>query len=676
MEYIKVKIDGIELEARKGSTILEIATRNGIDIPTLCHDDRVKPFGACGICVVEAKGMPKLMRACSTEALDGMDIVTNSPRIAQTRKMNMELLMSDHVGDCRGPCTLNCPAGTDCQDYIKEIAEGNYKAAVDIIRDKIPLPSSIGRICPHPCEDACRRNLVDKPVSICFLKQFASDKVYEQEGGYKPVIQPDTGKKVCVIGGGVAGITAAYYLRQKGHEIHILEAMPKGGGMFRYGIPNYRLPKTILDQEIKVLEDMGVQFIYNCKVGKDVTLAELRESYDAVVIAVGAWKDTSMRCKGEDQEGVIGGCALLEKIGRGEKPDLGKNVAIVGGGNTAMDACRSAVRLGAENVYVVYRRTRAEMPAEDIEIEEAMEEGVEFMFLTNPAEVIGENGRAVRMKLQVMELGEPDESGRRRPVPVEGEFKYLDVDTVISAIGHKLRDDGWDDLEMSPWGTIEAGKYSFRTNLDGVFAVGEATNDGATIAIECIGQARRAVDQIDAYLKGGISFYKTPFYSEKKVSEEDLKDRPKSMRHQMPHRKPEERKHDFEEVNLGFTEEDAREEAKRCLECGCFDYKDCTLIKRANELLIDPKRLEGENHPAYQEQELKVIERDQGKCILCGLCVRICDEQAKQGILGLVGRGFGTVVKPEFRNEETIKVCKDCQLCVSACPTGALKIIG
>ena len=674
MDYINITIDDNELSARAGQTILRIAGRNGIDIPTLCNDERVKPYGACGLCVVEVEGNPKLVRACSTVATDGMVIHTMSDRIARTRKMVLELILSDHSGDCRGPCTLNCPAGTDCQSYVKEIAEGDYRSAVKIIRDKIPLPSSVGRICPHPCETACRRNLVDEPVSICSLKQFASDQDYATGAPYVPPVAPSTGKKVCVIGAGVAGMTIAYFLRIKGHEITILDAMPKNGGMFRYGIPNYRLPKDVLDQEIDILKRMGITFKNNIMVGKDITLSELRASYDAVVVAIGAWKDSELRCPGADLEGVIGGIELLSGIGLGNVPDIGENVAVVGGGNTAMDACRSAIRLGAKNVYVIYRRTKDEMPAEDIEILEAEEEGVQFKFLTNPAQIIGKDGKVSAIKLQVMELGEADESGRRRPIPIEGKFETLEVDSVIAAIGHVLRDNGFEQLEKSPKGNIEAGISSFRTSSDGIFAVGEATNKGASIAIEAIGEARRAVQQIDAYLYGGTSFYKTPFYSEKKVSEKDLEDRKKIPRHYMSKRSVQIAKKDFLEINNTFTEEEARDEAKRCLECGCADYGDCTLIKRANQMSIKPARLDGVHHETFKEQTLDIIERDMGKCLLCGLCVRICEEDAAQGLLGLVGRGFNTIVRPEFRNKKSIAICKDCKKCVDACPTGALRI--
>ena len=676
MELIKVTIDDLELTAPKGQTILQIAQKNGINIPTLCNDERVKIYGACGLCTVEAEGMPKLLRACATKATDGMVIHTVSDRILRARKIALELLMSDHEGDCRGPCTINCPAGTDCQGYLKEIAQGKYHEAVKIIREKIPFPSSIGRICPHPCETACRRNLVDEPLSICALKAFTSDQDYASGHPYIPEPAPSSGKRVCIIGGGPSGLSAAYYLRIRGHEVTVLDAMPQMGGMLRYGIPEYRLPKAVLDKEISVFSAMGIQLKNNIRIGRDITLEQIRSEYDASVIAIGAWKSIDLRCPGKDLKGVLGGVDFLREVALGEIPDIGRNVAIVGGGNTAMDACRTAIRLGAENVYVIYRRTRAEMPAEDIEIEEAQEEGIQFKFLTNPAEIIGTDGKVTGVKLQVMELGEPDESGRRRPVPVEGKFETLAIDSVIAALGHTIDAEGFDAVAKLDKGTIDASTISFRTSEEGVFAIGEATNKGATIAVDAIGEADRAAKVIDAYLLGFDAYCRPDYLSQRHPTEEDFADVEKTKRVVMPRRSRSLTRKDFREVNLGLTEEMARAEASRCMECGCFDYKDCKLIRHANEIPIHPERLEGEKHPCFKENRLQVIARDQGKCILCGLCVRMCDEVAGEGLLGLVNRGFNTVIKPEFREKDVASICSRCGgLCADTCPTGALEYL-
>lgn len=675
MSEIKLTINGIAVTANQGDTILDAAKKAGIEIPTLCHHESVKVFGACGLCVVEAEGIPKLLRACSATVAEGMVVNTESDRVKKARKVALELLMSDHKGDCLGPCVLNCPAGTNCQGYVKKIAEGNDREAVRIIKEKLPLPASIGRVCPHPCETACRRAYVEEPLSIAFLKYFAADNDLASQNPYKPEVAESTGKTVAVIGGGPAGLTAANFLAIKGHKVTIFDAMPKMGGMLRYGIPEYRLPKAVLDKEIALIESLGVEMKNNIKIGKDISFEEINDSFDATLVAIGAWNSMSTRTKGEELEGVVGGIDFLRKVALGEETNIGKNVAVVGGGNTAMDACRTAVRMGAENVYVIYRRTRAEMPAEDIEIEEAMEEGVQFLFLTNPDEYLGEDGKITQVKLQVMELGEPDESGRRSPVAKEGEFRYLDVDTVIAAIGQKVNVQGFESLELNNRGIISADEYTFRTNLPSVFAVGDATNRGASIAIAAIGEAQKASEVIDSFLKGDCIPYTAPFVSEKTVTAEDFAHKEKLPRAQMPHRSAEERKHDFKEINLGFDEDVARAEAKRCLECGCHDYKDCSLIRHANRYVINPARFMGECHKGFLESELVSIERNQDKCILCGLCVRVCDEVAQKGILGFVGRGFDTVIKPEFNNPDTIACCMSCRKCAEACPTGALKIL-
>jgi len=675
MSEIKLIINGKECVGQQGQTILEVAQANGIFVPTLCHLASVKHYGACGVCVVEASNSPKLMRSCSTLAADGMNINTESARVVQARKIALELLMSDHDGDCKGPCGLNCPAHTDVQGYVKAIAEGDDHEAVRIIKEKIPLPASVGRVCPHPCEDHCRRALVEQPLSIAYLKAFAADNDMASANPFKPELAASTGKKVAIVGGGPAGLTAAYQLAVLGHAVTVLDMMPEMGGMLRYGIPEYRLPKAVLAAEVASIEALGVTMINNIKIGKDVTLDTLREQFDAVLVAVGAWKSTSIGCEGDKLQGVLGGIDMLQEVNLGGRPNLGKNVAVVGGGNVAMDACRTAVRLGAENVYVIYRRTRAEAPAEDLEIEEALEEGVNFKWLTNPAEIIGENGKVTQIKLQVMELGEPDASGRRSPVPVEGKFEILDVDTVISAIGQRCALEGFEALTKTRKGTIEASENNGETNLPGVFAVGDATNRGPSIAVRAIGEANDAAIAIDAYLAGRDTKIKAPYYSERKVTEKDFEDREKLPRAEMSCKDPAYRRGNFDAVINGFTDEQARAEAKRCLECGCHDFHDCSLVKHANRYEIHPERFEGQKRMTSSEKKLVVIERNEGKCILCGLCVRTCEEVAKKGLLGLVGRGFTTVIKPEFRDSDAIAGCADCHMCAYACPTGALKIL-
>ena len=675
MSEIKLTINGKVCVGQKGQTILEIAEANGIFIPTLCHLASVKHYGACGVCVVEGEGLPKLMRACSTMAADGWVINTESKRVVQARKVALELLMSDHDGDCKGPCGLNCPAHTDVQGYVKQIALGNDTEAVKIIKEKIPLPASIGRVCPHPCEDKCRRALVEQPLSIAFLKAFAADNDMKSDAPFKPEVAAATGKKVAIVGGGPAGLTAAYQLAVKGHAVTVLDMMPEMGGMLRYGIPEYRLPKAVLAAEVTAIAALGVEMKNNVKVGTDVTLDDLRANYDAVLVAVGAWKSTGVGCEGDKLEGVLGGIDMLREVNLGGRPDLGKNVAVVGGGNVAMDACRTAVRLGAENVYVIYRRTRAEAPAEDLEIEEALEEGVEFKWLTNPAEIIGENGKVVKIKLQVMELGEPDASGRRSPVPVEGMFEILDVDTVISAIGQRCNLAGFEALTQTRKGTIEASENNGATNIEGVFAVGDATNRGPSIAVRAIGEANDAAFAIDAYLNGKDMKVRAPYYSERKVTAEEFADREKLPRAEMSCKDPAYRKGNFDAVINGFTDEQAREEAKRCLECGCHDFQDCKLVHHTNLYEVNPGRFAGAKRQSGSEKKLVVIERNEGKCILCNLCVRTCEEVAGEGLLGLVGRGFGTVIKPEFRDSAKLTKCATCLKCAEACPTGALKIL-
>ena len=378
---VTLTIDGVAVEAKEGESILSAAAKAGIESPNLCYLKELAPYGACGVCVVEVEKCPKLLRACATKVAEGMVVNTRSERAQKARKLAMELLMGDHDGDCLGPCKLKCPAHTDCQKYVKEIAEGRFADAHATIMEVFPLPSSIGRVCPHPCETACRRARVEAPISIAHLKYFAADKVREDGNAHPITIAPASGKKVGIIGGGPAGLTTAFKLVQNGHEVTVVDQMPEMGGMLRYGIPEYRLPKAVLKAETDAIAELGVKFVNDFKIGRDESFESFRSRFDAVVVANGAWRSSSMRVKGEELDGVWGGIDFLRSVACGEKPEIGNRVAVVGGGNTAMDACRTAVRLGAKDVYVVYRRTRNEMPAEKIEITEAEEEGVKFKFL-------------------------------------------------------------------------------------------------------------------------------------------------------------------------------------------------------------------------------------------------------------------------------------------------------
>lgn len=668
---LNLTINGKNITVEEETTILQAAKDNGIYIPTLCYDDAVKVYGACGLCVVEAEGIPKLLRSCSAKCSEGMVVNTESKRVVQSRKIAMELLMSAHDGDCVAPCQLNCPARTDCQGYVGLIANGEYEAALKLIKNKVSLPASIGRVCPHPCETACRRGKVDEAINIAQLKAFAADMDLNSDS-YLPEKNAPTGKKTAIIGGGPAGLTAAYRLAISGHEVTVYDMMEKMGGMLRYGIPQYRLPKEVLDKEIAIIEKLGVKMINGVKLGKDFTVASLKAQNDAVIVAVGAWKSSSMRTPGEELDGIYGGIDFLRAVALKQEINIGDKVVICGGGNTAMDACRTAVRLGAKEVYCVYRRTRNEMPAEDIEITEAEEEGVQFKFLTNPISFNGKDKKVKSVTLQLMELGEPDASGRRRPVAIEGKTEELDVDSVIVAIGQKLVNEDVSELKLTDRGNIEADIDTFKTNIEGVFAIGDATNRGASIAIEAIGEANRCALSIDAYLNGEDIETRVPYISRRDEELIDFQSKEKC-----PARKPKvlpaaKRKNNFDEVCLGYTEEDAKAEASRCLECGCKEYYKCKLLSVAQRYDIHPERFKGEMPQKYTADSNEFIERNSAKCILCGLCVRSCKEVMNISAIGLLGRGFKTEVAPAFNLPLDQTKCTNCGLCVELCPTGAL----
>lgn len=671
MDVIRLNIDGKECTAYSGQTILETARANNIEIPTLCHDERVKVYGSCGICVVEIEGNPRLIRACATEVAPGMVISTNSDRIRSSRKLTLEMLLSDHVGDCRPPCIKACPSNTDCQGYVGLIANGQFREAVALIKEQLPLPTCIGLVCPHPCEDACRRQMVEEPVSIAALKYFVGQIDLDSDNPFMPEIKAASGKKAAIIGSGPAGLTAAYFLACEGHEVTVYDAMPQSGGMLRYGIPEYRLPKDILDKEIEMIARMGVKFINSVRVGTDITLDYLRENNDAVFLGIGAWASSAMRVAGEDIPGVLGGIDFLREVAVNGTVEIGARVAVVGGGNTAMDAVRTAIRLGASEVMCLYRRTRGEMPAADIEIDEAEEEGAIFKYLVAPEEIIAENGKVSAIRLQKMALGEPDASGRRRPVPT-GEEEVLPVDTIIAAIGQEVVPEALASVGVNKWSQIMADDISLMTGIPGVFAGGDCVT-GPGIAIAAIAQGKQAARAMNIYLAGQEVAAPHGYLVERNdLTSESFAGVPRDERRPTPVLEPSERRDNFRQVTLSMSIEDAMAEGSRCLECGCQDYFECKLIDYANQYKVQPDRLGGAKHIEEYRERHPFIDRDSAKCILCGLCVRICDEVMGVTALGLVDRGFESLVQPEMKLPLAETGCVGCGQCITVCPTGAL----
>ncbi len=688
MDKFNIILNGKIVEGHKGETILKLAKRKKIEIPTLCNDDRLEPYSSCYMCVVEVEGMRGLQPACSTKIADGMKIVTDNDKIRSSRKSALELLLSNHYADCTAPCKQTCPAGVDVQGYISLINKGLYSEAVGLIKETNPLPAICGRVCVRPCETACRRNLVEGVgVGIDYLKRYATDEDFSSELKYQPESEHRTGKKVAVIGAGPGGLSAGYYLSLKGHNVEIFEANPDPGGMLRYGIPEYRLPNNIIDKEVASIKELGVKINYGNKLGDNISYADLKKNYDSIILAIGSQKGTNIGCENDNAENVLSGIDFLRTMEMtGKKYNFkGKNVAVIGGGNTAMDCCRTALRCDAAKVYIIYRRTEKEMPANPIEIHESKLEGVEYMFLTAPAKInIDDNGKLKSLSCYKMQLGEPDASGRRRPVKVDDSEFDIELDYILAAIGQKtdvnfiedINKNSENKLVLNKWGDIDADKKTLRTSVENIFAAGDAVTGPATL-IEAIAQGKKSAVSCHQYLTGKIVIGESfEFISKKDNFEKQKSDDYKGKfveqeRQEMPTLDPLKR-NNFKEVELGYSNNSAYEETLRCLECGCSEYYTCDLKKYSTEYSVEQKRYGGEYKKYEVDFAHPFIEIDNNKCILCSRCIRICKEVVNANALGLINRGFETFVAPSLNKSLQDTDCESCGLCISTCPTGAI----
>ncbi len=499
------------------------------------------------------------------------------------------------------PCKAACPAHIPVQGYIQLASQGKYKEALALIKKDNPFPAVCGSICNRRCEDACTRGRIDKPVAIDEIKRFVAELELKEENRYIPPLwnykasYEGYDEKIAVIGAGPAGMSCAYFLANMGYKVKVYDKNPVPGGMLTLGIPNFRLEKDVVNAEIEVLKQMGVEFICGVEVGKDITIQQLRdEGVKGFYLAIGAQKSSSLRVNGEDLEGVFGAVEFLREVNLGNKPQIGKRCAVVGGGNVAMDACRTAVRLGAEETYVIYRRSEAEMPADPEEYAEAVSEGVKFRFLNAPVEILGNNGKVSGIKVEIMELGEADEKGRRKPVGI-GKFETIELDSVIGAIGQVI---DWGKLDVGDLKTTEKGlaiaeAVTYQTAQPDIFVGGDVLT-GPKFAIDAIAQGREGAISLHRFVQEGQSLTIGRNLRDFIELDKDNVAIPlggyDSCKRQVP-------AHDLKKVKtfsndrLPLTEEQIRKEAARCLKCGAAEV-------------------------------------DEHKCIGCGICTTKCEFDA------------------------------------------------
>ncbi len=616
--------------------LYEIRKRNGPDVRAIatggCEtwQDAVEMafygadlIGICTAVLVHGYGLVKDLKIGVLEYLDKMgfesweamrDLLVNEVQSADTLTLYPGYAQIKDTG-LAAPCKFACPNQVPAQGYVRKVAERDFKEAYRLITSRDPLQSVCGYICAHPCEKACTRGDLDEPIRIRDIKRFVLE--YAEAQGWKPEVDrlPSSGKKVAVIGSGPAGITCAWDLARAGHAVTIYEAEAEPGGMLRYGIPAFRLPLTVLEKELAALQSLGVNIECKQRLGRDFTLTSLKErGFDAVFLGLGAQAGRKLEVPGEESEGVVSAIDFLRAVKRDGKAAVGKRVAVIGGGFTAVDAARTAVRLGAGEVFLCYRRTRDEMPAVSEEVREAEEEGVRVIYLVAPIEVITNDKRASGLRMLIHTLGEPDASGRRRPDPVAQSEFTLTCDLIINALGQVVAE-APENLSLTPSGNIASNIETGATSLPWLFVGGDAAT-GADTVISAIASGRCAAVSIDRFLSGENALLTyDPALTE--VSRARVLARARGVernpRVPLAQRAAGVRKRDFNLYEPALTEEEAVREASRCLSCGCG--AGCGLCARIC------------SNFAITRETPDSFAIDEDKCVACGMCFRRCPNQ-------------------------------------------------
>ncbi len=679
----EITVDGRKMRAYEGQTVLSVAEENGIlDIPNLCNDEKLEPTSACRMCLVEIENAERPLPSCNTPAVPGMVVHTKSDRLQHIRKTNLEMILSDHNAYCQPPCQIGCPTHIDIPGYLELIAKGENREAARLVKEVLPFPYILGLTCPAPCQEVCRRGLVEEEIAICRMHGYAAEQVMDDPP--TPWVQEaPTGKKVAIVGAGPAGLTAAYYLALQGHYCKVFDMMPQAGGMLRYGIPEYRLQKDMVDKEFEGVWKLGVEKQFNVKLGVDFTIDDLfNEGFDAVFLGIGAWTSNELGLEGENLPGFVNAISFLMDKTQGLPQPVNetKEVVVIGGGFTTFDCTRTSLRLGAK-VHTVYRRGRKEMGATFEEVEDGENEGTDLQLFAAPSRIVQENGRIAGVEFQRMQLGEPDASGRRRPVPIPGSEYVIKCDTLIPAIGQKPDESVLPPESGVKWTkrtTIETDPFNFMTARKGVFSGGDCQLGASTI-IECVAQGKLAARSIDAYLRGE-DMAEVSKRIEAQERKPDLFDivpyKPVEPKVKMPMLPYEDRKRNFRLIELGYTQEQAERESGRCLQCACPAAGQCDLQKYSLEYNLEENRFHDGEPSDYHDYTFDLshsfILRDPNKCINCTQCVRVCHDVIGPNCYGMFGRGFDTIVETPFNVSLFSTDCVSCGACVQVCPTGSL----